>query len=168
MSGARRAQAAAKYRPSEVRLLLIAEAPPDDESRYFYFEDVRAHDSLFRHVAAAILGWTPDRTEKARALEQLGDRGVFLIDASEIPLGDRQLQVDAQDVADRCRALNPEGIVLIKTTVYDALFSDLDSAGLPVINKRIPFPGSGRQREFMAAFADALAQVGWDNGGVGR
>ena len=35
--------------------------------RYFYFEHVRMHDSLFRHVANAILGQTPTRsTDSAR------------------------------------------------------------------------------------------------------
>jgi hypothetical protein len=38
-----------------VRLLLVAEAPPAALDRYFYFEDVPRHDSLFRYVARAIL-----------------------------------------------------------------------------------------------------------------
>jgi hypothetical protein len=50
---ARRAReaAAALYRPQRVRLLLVAEAPPSALNRYFYFEDVRDQDSLFRYVS---------------------------------------------------------------------------------------------------------------------
>jgi hypothetical protein len=44
---ARRAEAAARYRPKAVRLLLVAEAPPSALDRYFYFEDVPEQDSLF-------------------------------------------------------------------------------------------------------------------------
>src|SRR5436190_24182687 len=34
----RRQEAARKYRPKTIRLLLVAEAPPEEENRYFYFE----------------------------------------------------------------------------------------------------------------------------------
>jgi hypothetical protein len=37
-----------KYKPDEIKFLLIAEAPPDAESgRFFYFEEVDKHDNLF-------------------------------------------------------------------------------------------------------------------------
>ena len=37
-----------KYRPENIRYLLIAEAPPKaDSKRFFYFEDVTEKDSLF-------------------------------------------------------------------------------------------------------------------------
>jgi hypothetical protein len=36
----RREEAAARYRPDSVDLLLVAEAPPSALDRYFYFEDV--------------------------------------------------------------------------------------------------------------------------------
>jgi hypothetical protein len=68
-----------------VRLLLVAEAPPSSFDRYFYFEDVRDQDSLFRHVVRAILAIEPSRSEKASELQQLADRGVFLIDLKPEP-----------------------------------------------------------------------------------
>ena len=62
-----RARAARKYKPDNIETLLVAEAPPSSTERYFYFEHVRMHDSLFRHVANAILGQTPTRsTDSAR------------------------------------------------------------------------------------------------------
>jgi hypothetical protein len=39
--------------------LLLAETPPSSLDRYFYFEDVRDQDSLFRHVVRAILAIEP-------------------------------------------------------------------------------------------------------------
>ena len=74
----RRQSAAARWRPADVDLLLVAEAPPSALDRYFYFEDVRTHDSLFRHVVEAVLGERPTR-DKAPYLDALRERGVFLI-----------------------------------------------------------------------------------------
>ena len=62
----RREQAAAKYRPEVVELLLIAEAPPSALDRYFYFDGVTRHDSLFGHVARAVLGIEPSRSDLIR------------------------------------------------------------------------------------------------------
>ncbi len=51
----RRQQAAVRYQPEHVRLLLVAEAPPSSLDRYFYFHDVRGQDSLFRYVVETVL-----------------------------------------------------------------------------------------------------------------
>ena len=163
MSRARRAKAAARYRPRKVRLLLIAEAPPESEERYFYFDDVKAQDSLFRYVVRGILGYTPDRSSKASALSALKDRGVFLIDASEQPLDGGVLKADAIELIRRCEALQPEHVILIKVNVYDDLLVPLKAAGLPIVDVRMPFPGSGQQKRFEAAFKEALAMAGWEN-----
>jgi hypothetical protein len=48
---------------------------------------------------------------------------------------------------------------LIKATVFDVAYSALKEAGLLVSSVRVPFPASGRQREFMIAFSRALAEV---------
>jgi hypothetical protein len=164
VSKATRDTAAARYRPRIVRLLLIGEAPPDSEERYFYFEDVNEQDSLFRYVAKGILGHTPDRPGKGAALSELKDRDVFLIDASDEPVAGRPVRADAEELARRCEALQPEAIILIKANVYDEVFAPLRAAGLPVVDKRIPFPGSGQQRRFKAAFKEASAMAGWENG----
>src|SRR3954467_10612986 len=80
----RRRAAAERYRPDVVDLLLVAEAPPSALDRYFYFEDVLTHDSLFRHVVRGVLGETPSR-DKAPYLDELRERGVFLVHLSDDP-----------------------------------------------------------------------------------
>lgn len=57
----RREVAAEKYRPAEIKLLLVAEAPPGAEERYFYFQDVTSNDWLFRGVVEVLLEKTPTR-----------------------------------------------------------------------------------------------------------
>lgn len=50
----RRERERSKYRPKAIDLLLVAEAPPCSEDRYFYFDDVREHDWLFRYVVKGL------------------------------------------------------------------------------------------------------------------
>jgi hypothetical protein len=152
----RRRVAAEKYRPREIELLLVAEAPPADLDRYFYFEDVHEHDALFRYVCRGVLGVEPTREKKAKLLRQMHDRGVFLIDLQEVPRDGTPLTALVPALVERCQAAVPKRIILIKATVFDAAFAALRSAGLPVINKRVPFPVSGQQRQFEAKFREAL------------
>lgn len=153
-----RQEAAEKYRPEHVRVLLIAEAPPGAPDRYFYFEHVREHDWLFRAVAQVVLGYTPARTEKAEALAALRDQGFFLIDLSEqpVPFTGAPLDHCVTGLLERARTLNPEKIILIKANVYDTAYQPLTAAGLPVVPVRIPFPSSGQQANFRREFGRAL------------
>lgn len=57
----RRNRAARRLKPEQVKLLLVAEAPPATLDRYFYFPDVPDHDSLFRYVARGVLQAEPTR-----------------------------------------------------------------------------------------------------------
>jgi mannose-6-phosphate isomerase len=134
----------------------VAEAPPSAPDRYFYFEDVQAHDSLFRHVAKTVLGTAPSRDRKAEALAQLRSRGVFLIDLRTDPVDGAPLTDHVPALVMRVRELAPAKVILIKATVYDAAFRGLRDAGVPVIDERIPFPGSGQQVRFAHSFERAL------------
>jgi hypothetical protein len=155
----RRADAAARFRPEHVSLLLVNEAPPAALDRYFYFEDVEIHDSLFRHVAEVVLGEKPTR-DKAPYLDELRDRGVFLIDFAIDPIESLdELPPKVPDLVRRCRAIDPEHIVLIKVSTYDYAYDALSAAGLPLIDARIPFPGSGQQTRFKDLFAEVLEDL---------
>jgi hypothetical protein len=155
---ARREAAAARYRPQEVDLLLVAEAPPAALDRYFYFPDVREQDGLFRHVCRAVLDREPSRSAKADQLAELCSQGVYLIDLQEEPRDEQPLASFVPGLVERCRALDPGWIILIKATVHDAAFLPLRAAGLPVSAVRVPFPGTGQQRRFLEAFPKALAE----------
>ena len=141
-----------------MRLLLVAEAPPSALERYFYFEDVRAHDSLFRYVACSVLAVDAARKDKPELLARLQRQGVFLIDLRSDPVDGTPLSQAVPGLIRRIRGLAPEKIILIKATVYDVAFARLRDAGLPVVDERVPFPGSGQQRRFEEAFARALAR----------
>lgn len=151
-----RQEAAGRFRPDPVDLLIVAEAPPSALDRYFYFEDVKEQDALFRYVARGVLGVEPTRRNKAELLAKLKARGVFLIDLKTEPVDGTPLADSVPELIERCRALAPRWIILVKATVYDAAHSPMKRAGLPVVDERIPFPGSGQQRRFEEAFSRAL------------
>jgi len=145
----RREQAAAAFRPARVQTLLVAEGPPSALDRYFYFLDIGVQDSLFRHVVEATFGEKPTR-DKLPWLDELKTHGYFLIDLSVDPFDDpHELRPLAPDLVARCRALAPGRIVLIGARVYDIAYDALHEAGLPVVDVRLPFPGSGQQRRFL-------------------
>jgi hypothetical protein len=157
-----REKAAALYKPERVKLLLIAEAPPAAVDRYFYFPEVTSQDSLFRYVASSVLGAVPTRANKAELLGKLRDAGVFLIDVCLNPIFDKSdLGACIPDLVERAMALSPQHIILIKATVYDVAFGPLSDAGLPVVDERIPFPGSGQQLRFRQLFGSALSEIAW-------
>ena len=155
----RREAAAEKYRPAAVRLLLIAEAPPSAEERYFYFPDVQQHDWLFRGVSQALTGEAPTRAGKEKVLTELKRMGVFLIDLKLDPIDGSPLEQYVPGLVSRCKALAPVAIILIKASVFDAAYHALKATGLPVIDKRIPFPSSGQQGNFRRLFAEALTGI---------
>lgn len=159
MSLAKRAAAAARYRPTRIRLLLVAEAPPCAVDRYFYFEGVDAHDWLFRYVWEGLTGEKPRREDKAEHLAALRDAGVYYIDLHEENVSQPPLKAllpKVPGLVERCRALKPERIVLIKSIVHDAAYEALRDAGLSVVEERIPFPASGQQKVFLETFRQAV------------
>lgn len=152
-----RRTAASKYKPEKIRLLLVAEAPPAADDRYFYFEDVTSHDWLFLGVADVLLGRKPSRSDKGNALTELKDAGVFLIDLRLDPVDGTDLQKYVPDLVSRCRILSADRIVLIKATVFDAAYEALLAAGLPIVNQRVYFPSTGRQAEFRRQLSEAVS-----------
>jgi hypothetical protein len=165
-AAARRSEAAERFRPDRVRLLLVAHAPPERLDRYFYFERVTEKDDLFRYVIKGLFGVFPERVDKPAWLGRLREAGAFLIDLLEQPYDGSDLALHVPGLIERARLLHPEHVVLVKADVFDAAYQPLQVAGLPVVDARIPFPGSGQQRRFEAAFAVALNAVRWTIAGA--
>ena len=126
----------------------------------FYFLDVDRHDDLFIEVAWALLGRKPTRAEKPGVLRRLQEMGVFLIDTRLDPDDGSSLAPHVAGLIGRCRRLRPEHVVLIATSVYDAAYARLEAAGIPVVDKRIAFPSTGRQGNFRRQFSEALEMTG--------
>ncbi|MGH2556544.1 MAG: hypothetical protein ACRDHO_12605 [Actinomycetota bacterium] len=156
----RRKRAARRFKPRSIRLLLVAESPPSATDRYFYFTDVAKHDGLWaetmKHFYAEDFGPVAiERARKEEWLRKLQAQGLFLIDAVKEPIAGshtarvRIIRSQADALVSEIGRLEPRGIVLIKSTVWEALHEIFEDEELPVLNRGpIPFPGSGQQRRF--------------------
>ena len=163
-----------RYKPRLIKYLLVAEAPPDSLSRFFYYPDVFIHDYLFMGVAKALY---PDMKEKhlesrrrksgtikRQILEKLKEEGFFLLDLSDLPLSllNETLESQVPILIGKIKKLdlNDLKIILIKSSVYDAAYYELIKAGVGnVINRRITFPSSGGQTKFHNEFVAALKEA---------
>src|SRR5688572_9753455 len=79
------------YRPNALRVLLVAESPPDPAAgkhRFFYNPTLNAKDNLYRGIATAAYGLEPnfDLTAKATIHGRLQGDGFWLIDLSDEPV----------------------------------------------------------------------------------
>lgn len=160
----RRRRTAKAYRPPLIRLLLIAQSPPEELDRYFYFRRVPKADYLFRAVVPHLLGERPARLDKSDQLSALCELGVYLVDLKPDPCDPRPPTDFADDLVRRVKRTNPEHAILIKVDVYDTAFEALGDAGVQVIDKRMPFPSTGQQKVFCRAFKAALGLAGWKSG----
>ena len=174
-------EAANRYRPEKVRVLLLAESPPafttEDKKAYFYFEENPGGDILFATVIKAVLSKTyrkrqgPSKTELLRELQA---EGIWLIDAVEYPInkiGDkprsdakRRCLIDKES-ADLFKRLALVGksaemsIVLIKNLVYQCLAEPIRNLGYHVPQTMpIGFPRYYRDPKTIEGIQSALAK----------
>ncbi len=164
-------KASKRYSPSFVSLLFIAESPPDDQERYFYYPEVEKHDHLWIALMKALYPgeFAESRQERRRKhewLRRFQKDGFKLVDAFKkpFPRGESSkkrcllLRKQAGALISEVREINPGRVLLIKTTVYDALYEPLRTAGLPILDARLPFPGNGRQGEFHNEFRNLVQE----------
>jgi hypothetical protein len=178
------------YRPSRIRLLFIAEAPPAYRfHRLFYFPDVRQMDTLFLemmktlypvevgyhngqflpgHSAAAI------RRRKLEFLARFQADGFYLTDAHELPVPDAAsssekaglLLGSLSHLSAKIQALSGQHsppIVLIGKVTYKVCAGALRNAGFLVLNSAaIDHPARGGQRRFRASLAQAVSVLSPD------
>ena len=105
-----------------------------------------------------------ERLKKREWLRRFQNDGFSPIDAFKDPFPRgtddktkvRSLRHGASALISEVRDIRPGRVLLIKATVYDTLYEPLRQAGLPVVDGRLPFPGSGRQVEFHEGFRDLV------------
>lgn len=162
-----------RYLPKRVKLLFVAEAPPSNPERFFYFESVNKHDWLF----LALIRWLYDdardletselRERKREFLNRFAADGNFLLDASDAPMPPGATPAEKRCLLSRSLPtlikeigkVNSDNlkIVLISNAVYDVCCAPLRTAGFNAVNNEvIDFPSSGRQAEFRRKIGQLL------------
>lgn len=166
-----------KYKPQQVKTLLIAESPPPapnvQSSRQFYYTDrIRTDDRLFTNTIRALY---PETTELKEAeleaqkevwLRRFQQDGWYMIEALE----ESQVhEVTKKQRKERIRATLPRllervgklatpetGIILIKSNVFEEAAEPLRRAGFRVLNTElVDYPGHYNQR----AYREKLARL---------
>ncbi len=170
--------ASKKYRPSPIRLLFIAEAPPALESgRFFYLSSLTTGDTLFLEMMKVLYpmdtGFVEQeeaqrtgfhaksvRQRKGELLEKFRRDGFYLIDASEQPMPDdadtatkRQLMgLALPALRKKVRELSGDKdvpVILIGGVTYSVCAAALRADGAHVLNEEmIDHPARGGQKRF--------------------
>lgn len=91
------------------------------------------------------------------------DDGVFLIDLVPFPINTftsseklAAQRASISDAVERAKAINPEGMIVIKKDVFKLMERPLRDAGLPLLHtKGISFPLGNTRAEFVKDFRDA-------------
>lgn len=151
-----------KWKPDAVKFLIIAESPPASGG-YFYFPETTGKDSLFNATMKA-LDIYPERKvmpkglDKTRMLAKFQARGFFLVDVSYSPIAKlsrkemrKAIKKGIPAVIAKVRELNPDGIIIIKKSLFEPVKAALEEAGFggKILNeKAVPFPSSGNQRTY--------------------
>lgn len=172
-----------KYMPNEIKTLFVAEAKPDAEERFFYYPEVDDKDFLYIYLMKALYADARDkdavtvRNEKSYYLDRFMADGYYLVDAvdkieatmkssARKRLIKRNTKAKTAEIKELIKNHGTKNtrIVLIKATVYDGLYKTLSEACPDsVVDARIPFPSSGRQKQFLSQMALALGEPahGW-------
>jgi len=162
-------EARERYRPEQIKLMFIAEAPPCSDDRFFYFENVSKGDSLFLHIIRAVFpdleSWETKeiRARKEELLYRFRDAGYFLEDSvpESFPKGTtakakEQIMKDYQ--SQLLEQIHPykktSKFVLLSAMAFRVNYITLIENGFDVLNDfMLPFPGSGQQGKFKAGMA---------------
>ena len=162
-----------RYRPPNVRLLLVGESAPDPgavEPRFFYAPTLARADNLFRSVVLALYDhrFPPGSAgmSKLSWLERLKADGVFLIDLVPFPVNTlgsgaraRARRDAVQDTVDLAANLQPEGIIVCHAPSFGVVREPFRNAGLPLLHDApIPFPLGNTRAAFVAGVHAARAR----------
>jgi hypothetical protein len=156
-----------KFTPQSVKLVIVAESPPAS-GKYFYNPAGAVSEPLFAALMLQ-LGFTP--TSKESGLREFQKKGWVLVDATYEPVNalddpdaDRVIIRDYHLLRDDLAAMLLDKlipIVLVKKNVCQLLEPKLTDDGFRVLNKGslVPFPSTGRQKDFHKKFSAIIKEL---------
>lgn len=165
-----------KYLPEHISVLFVAQAPPDNPKRFFYYENVPEKDYLYVYLSRVFRQdysnknniREHNRLVKTLFLEQFRENGFFLMDLCRSSENIDYLISEVPFFMERLMKLEKEGrlsketpIVLIKADVYDSLRHLLKASGYNVQDYRISFPSCGQQPRFYKTMSECLEGIGF-------
>jgi hypothetical protein len=163
-----------EYRPSKIRLLIIAESPPSSGG-FFYFPKTIGKDHLFRETMKTIGLWPqsasmPRGVDKNPMLRSFQSRGFYLLDSSRYPVDKmpnlarrKAIQDQLPRLAEDVKRADPLHIVIVKSSIFGPVKRTVEEAGFGsrvLHNRPVPFPSHGNQQKYRTMMKRLLDQTG--------
>jgi hypothetical protein len=180
------AEASRKYRPTPIRLLFVAEAPPALKfGRFFYFASLSNGDTLFLEMMKVLYpidagfveydhnrkpNFDAKRVRKSKEalLKQFKRDGFYLIDALEQPMPEnastttkkQMIRSALPELRKKVLRLCTDGdapVILIGSLTYSVCAEVIRKDGLRVLNEEmIDHPARGGQKLFRRKLAEII------------
>ena len=165
------------YLPSKIKVLFIAEAKPDADDRFFYYDKVTIDDYLYIYLMRALYGYGKQDTALLRAnkqamLNKFMKDGYYLVDAvDEIKVrtepavrvkairANADIKVSEMELLVSQHGTEDTKVVIIAATVFKGLYEHLKDKFNVVNDTPIYFPNNGRQNEFLGQMAQILPEI---------
>ena len=162
-----------KYRPRNIRLLLIAESPPSSGG-FFYFPMTIGKDHLFRETMKALDLWPRNEpmrkgVDKRPMLLRFQSMGLYLLDTCDFPVDKLRPMKRRKAVLQQMPRLiddvieaDPPHILVVKSTIFNPVVMALEESGLRsrILNTGpVPFPSHGNQRVYRSSLRRALTKA---------
>lgn len=172
-----------KFKPKQIKWLLIPESPPPHENmasgRHFYRVEPRTDDRLFVNTIKSLYLEAAEQTEaqlepvKEQWLRRLQQDGVYVVEALEKSLQRKVTKPERQGLLrqvlprliERLQQLaqSDTRIILIKSNVFEVLAEPLKRAGFKVLNRElVDYPGRFNQRQYREKLSQLVREQGWN------
>ena len=158
MTALKRERLRRQYRPRQVRILFVGEAPP--ASGLFFYQ---ANSGLYRAIRDAFAVGVPE-TRNGDFLENFKALGCYLVDLCGIPVDRfakktrRRICVESELGLSRIvKNLHPAIVITVMQSIVPNITRSLERAGW--IGKRLDLPYPGRWRRHRARFLRMLIPV---------
>lgn len=160
-----------KYIPRKIKAVFVLESPPERGVGYFYREEGRVSELLFKTFMKTFLNFSPET--KLEGLRQFAEVGYLVVDPIYEPvnkLSDKEadkkilqnynnFKKDLENLLGKEKSKTP--IILIKANICRLLEKPLLEDGFNVLNKGvvIPFPLHYHTKEFEEKIKGVMKSV---------
>lgn len=148
-----------RYKPKQVRLLLVGESPPAS-GKFFYVDS-----AMTKHTRSAFEKAEGIRFKQtAEFLEHFKERGCFLEDLSHTPVDrlpkeerERRLRKEVESFSKRIKVINPSVVVIVLRKIERYVRDAVSKSGRAPEIHTLPFPGNGHQIKYIDGLEKILA-----------
>jgi hypothetical protein len=155
------------YVPENLRTVFVLESPPKS-GEYFYNSNGRVTEQLFSAMMRVL---RLSVSSKAAGLRAFQRRGFIVVDASYEPVNglpdkarEKKILESFPSLVSDLISLDPAKsvpLVVVKANICRLLKPRLSREGFTIANSEdIPFPGTGRQKEFHERVELVLSRIG--------